>query len=675
MLRNVGECGRRLGVLALTLLIVCAFSSEFAAAEAGGTPGIPRVMMYEGYITDDSGQPLPDGPYDFRFSLYESPEGGAPVWAEEHLGVEVVDGVVQVRLGEGTPPAPLDIPFDAQYYLGVQLGDDPEMVPRLQLMTTAYAFRASVADEVPDGSITSEKLTPLSVTDEHIASVSWEKITDAPSGSPPGQRGDDGHPPTPSAVWHTGGNRRTDPEKDYVGTSDLTDLILATDGEERIRIAGDGSNIDILADTLSAKYVLSRVSPTEGAFFLADPRHGLRRTGNDDVHLYTTGGNLLLEGGNVGIGTPSPTAALHVVSTSGGGDGDIANYPVLLETASQGMAIRVVGDSDVDSDNNYLSFWDDGGMRGRIEGLDGGDLTSSWQYWYFTALDAIEIADAAAQLVGACSDVRYCVITACAPGPADIAYAAFNVASRAAQMVVTQVLLWDNLGVSYESSSGDYAEWLERLDAEESIVPGDIVGVFGGRVSRSTEGAQQVMVASVAPIILGNMPPEGTEHLYTKIAFIGQVPVKVIGPVDEGDYIVPSGLGDGTGVAVPERLMTAMEYSKVVGRAWGKSSGDFPTMVTVAVGMNQGDVARAVWKQEAAVEALRAEIASRDADVASVQAELAELREHVGSLNSLCQELAGLRPSAPEAPELHPAGGLLSGDRSGTDGDRQPAAD
>ena len=90
MMRNAGECGRRLGVLALTLLIVCVFSSGFAAAEAGGTPGIPRVMMYEGYITDTAGQPLPDGPYDFRFSLYETSTEGEPVWTEEHLGVEVI---------------------------------------------------------------------------------------------------------------------------------------------------------------------------------------------------------------------------------------------------------------------------------------------------------------------------------------------------------------------------------------------------------------------------------------------------------------------------------------------------------------------------------------------------------------------------------------------------------
>ena len=33
-------------------------------------------------------------------------------------------GALQVRLGESATPAALDLPFDAQYYLGIQLGDE-----------------------------------------------------------------------------------------------------------------------------------------------------------------------------------------------------------------------------------------------------------------------------------------------------------------------------------------------------------------------------------------------------------------------------------------------------------------------------------------------------------------------------------------------------------------------
>lgn len=651
MMTNAGECGLRLGVLALTVLIVCALSGELAAVLVDAAPGVAKMMMYEGYITDDSGLPLPDGPYDFRFSLYESPEGGAPVWAEEHLAVEVVDGVVQVRLGEGTPPAPLDIPFDAQYYLGVQLGDDPEMVPRLQLMTTAYAFRARVADEVPDGSITSEKLTPLSVTDEHIASVSWAKITDVPenSGTPPGGGG-----PVPARVWHTRGNRNTDPERNYVGTAEVVDLILATNGEERLRIAGDGSSIIIKADTLAAKYILSRVSPTEGAFFLADPRHGLKRTGNDDVRLYTTGGNLLLEGGNVGIGTAAPAAKLHIVSTALGSDSDITSYPVLLETGAQGMAIRV-NTSGADAANNYVSFWDSDQMKGRIEGQDAVDLLISPKYIYFTLIDGIELGVSTVTLIGDIADVRFCAgfgAVTCPPGWSTIAASSANLAIQAARAVGTQVFLWSDLGVAYESSSGDYAEWLERLDPAEVLEPGDIVGVFGGKVTRNTTGAQQVMVVSHAPIVLGNMPPEGREHLHSKVAFMGQVPVKVSGRVRPGDYVIPSGLGDGVGIAVPPELMTAEEYVKAVGRSWGESAGEPGATVRLAVGLNQGDVAEAVLRQQSAYDALRTELAAKGSAVLELQIEVAELRAGVRGLAALQQEVQALRAAVTGSVEL-----------------------
>jgi hypothetical protein len=630
-------------VACLTSVVLC---GQAMGEDSEGTTGVPSVMLYEGYLTDADGAPVLNGTYDFTFSLYEASTGGDPVWTEEHLGVFVESGVVRVRLGDGTVPHPLDVPFDRQYYLGIRLGSDPEMTPRLELASTAYSFRARFAGAVPDSSITTEKLAPLSVTDDKIVSVSWSKISDVPDVPQGGGQGGKG-PSVPAVVWHTRGNRNTDSEKDYVGTADLMDLIFGTDGVERMRIAGDGSEIEVLVDTLKARYVTSRVSPDEGAFFLADPRHGLKRSGGHDVRLYTTGGNILLEGGNVGIGTTTPTAALHVRSTATGNDGDINSYPIRLDTGGQGIAIKVTGDSDVDADNNYVSFWDDGGMRGRIEGQDAIDLVSDPEYIYFTAIDVLELVMATATLVGASSGFTVCAgfgVVTCPPQPSEIAAAAANLALQAARTIGTQAFLWDQLGVGYQSSSGDYAEWLERIDPDEVIDPGDVVGVFGGRITKSTEGAQQVLVVSRSPIVLGNMPAEGREQLYEKVAFMGQVPVKVVGRVSEGDYVIPSGLGDGTGVAVPPRLMTADEYAKVVGRAWSGSDSSLPKPVTVAVGLNQGDVAAIVREQEAAFGAVR-----------DMQAEMAELRARVERLNGLDYEVAALRAALAKLRDVEPA--------------------
>ena len=230
------------GVMCFTLIglaltgIIC---GSAAAEKAEPSPGVPRVMLYEGYLTDSDGNPLPDGLHDFTFALYTDPAGDSPVWVEEHRKVKVADGLVRVHLGKGTPSKALDIPFDRQYFLGVRIDDGAEMAPRLELVTTAYSFRAGVADEVADASITAEKLAPLSVTDDKIKDVSWDKIVGAPDVDRLGS--DDGDSKAvPSAVWHTKGNTRTDPDKDYVGTADAVDLAFRTVYQERMRIMSDG---------------------------------------------------------------------------------------------------------------------------------------------------------------------------------------------------------------------------------------------------------------------------------------------------------------------------------------------------------------------------------------------------------------------------------------------------
>ena len=57
-------------------------------------------------------------------------------------------------------------------------------------------------------------------------------------------------------------------------------------------------------------------------------------------------------------------------------------------------------------------------------------------------------------------------------------------------------------GVLYGTTGADYAECLPRLQEEEVVEAGDIVGVYGGKVSRSTQGAIQLMVITDRPALL-----------------------------------------------------------------------------------------------------------------------------------------------------------------------------
>jgi hypothetical protein len=158
----------------------------------------------------------------------------------------------------------------------------------------------------------------------------------------------------------------------------------------------------------------------------------------------------------------------------------------------------------------------------------------------------------------------------------------------------------------FAGTSRDYAEYLPRLKDDEVIEPGEVVGVFGGKVTKVTENAHQVMAITDRPIVLGNMPAKGQEHLYEKVSFIGQIPIKVRGSVQAGDYIIPSGLNDGTGIAVAPQDITPIQCGQIVGRAWESSDEVEVKRVNAAVGLdNSSAVATSLMSE---MEDLKAEL-------------------------------------------------------------------
>ncbi|MEQ8819675.1 MAG: hypothetical protein RLY93_05475 [Sumerlaeia bacterium] len=150
----------------------------------------------------------------------------------------------------------------------------------------------------------------------------------------------------------------------------------------------------------------------------------------------------------------------------------------------------------------------------------------------------------------------------------------------------------------FQSGGADYAERLERLDPSEEINDGDVVGVFGGLISKRTDGADWVMAISGQAAILGNATLNDPElHARQEIvSFIGQVPIWVNGPVNEGDYLVASGSNDGTAVAISPAAILPEQSHLVVGRAWGASSEPGRKLVNAVVGLPQSkDMTQPLW--------------------------------------------------------------------------------
>jgi len=318
------------------------------------------------------------------------------------------------------------------------------------------------------------------------------------------------------------------------------------------------------------------------------------------------GGNSVVTGNSTVNGSTGLNGQVTINANVGGGDASYGAYPLRVQGSAQGLAIQLTAGVPNNS-NNFITFFNSaGGAVGRIEGQTAGEVASSPQYIFdLSILVATEIAKGVNVGLAAIPIVVGGLGASTGPCGACLAMAAADLALATADLIAYNVFAFENLGVTYESGSADYAEWLERLNPEERLTPGDIVGVYAGKVTKNTTNAQQFLAISTKPAILGNLPADGQVEKFNKVAFMGQIPVKVRGVVMPGDYILPSDLNDGTGIGISPDEIAADQYRKIVGVSWSSSYlQDGVSMVNMAIGLNSNDVATLAAKQEKKIKAL-----------------------------------------------------------------------
>jgi hypothetical protein len=221
--------------------------------------------------------------------------------------------------------------------------------------------------------------------------------------------------------------------------------------------------------------------------------------------------------------TVNSTSALNgqvtINADISGNDNQYDAYPLRVQGSNQGIGISIDGSRS--SANNFITFWDANGIQGRIEGQVDADVYNDPEFIFdqamFVGKSAVQVANIAIASAASIID------------PGNVAIEAANSALLIAEIAEYEIFAFSNLGVAYESGSGDYAEWLPRLYPDEKIGYGQIVGVYGGKITKETDGADMLMVVSKSPIVLGNMPPDSlSESLCEKVGFMGQVPVSHI---------------------------------------------------------------------------------------------------------------------------------------------------
>lgn len=315
-----------------------------------------------------------------------------------------------------------------------------------------------------------------------------------------------------------------------------------------------------------------------------------------------------------------------ISSDTDGPDYAWGSYPLQVEGSNQGIWITV--DGAATEANNFVTFAShDGGIKGCIEGQTLDEKKNSFDYIWANFMLAFDIAQPAAEAIACALNV-----------PTDLGEIASN--GAAAAVASDNLATWNsiennNAGVAFVSGNGDYAEWLPKGDKNEIFSYGDILGVNGGNISKVTKGAANYMVVSKAPIVLGNMPPSEAEKKdYEKVAFMGQVPVKVMGAVEIGDYILPSGKNDGFGYAVHPSQMSAKQYREIVGVAWSKSSGQSGfSYINAAIGISQHVIADKLELMQSETEKLKKEVAAINSKMDQVMAALEGKKINVNIMN------------------------------------------
>jgi len=122
------------------LLWVAGVAGAGPLASSGGS--VPRLINYQGRLTDAAGNPL-NGSYNMTFCLYAAATGGTALWCETQP-VNVSYGVFNALLGSVTP-IPSSCFSSSDLRLGVRVGSDSEMTPRRRVVSAGYAYKAEDA--------------------------------------------------------------------------------------------------------------------------------------------------------------------------------------------------------------------------------------------------------------------------------------------------------------------------------------------------------------------------------------------------------------------------------------------------------------------------------------------------------------------------------------------------
>jgi hypothetical protein len=273
---------------------------------------IPNQISWQGVLQDSEGNLL-DGNYNITVKLFDVATGGTALWSETHTNTQINDGLTNLILGSVTT---LNLDFDVQYWLEIQIGTSTPL-SRIKLTSVPYSLRAKTADAIEGGITETDPVFSSSASSSisNLNIINWNLAFDW------GDHSEEGYLKTYSETdpvfssspasdilntditnWNTAHSWGDHSEEGYLKTYSETDPVFSSSP------ASDILNTDITNWNTAHSWGDHSEEGYLKSFTEGDP-------------TWNNGGNIsndISRTGNVGIGTSTPTALLHIKGTATG---------------------------------------------------------------------------------------------------------------------------------------------------------------------------------------------------------------------------------------------------------------------------------------------------------------------------------------------------------------------
>lgn len=113
-----------------------------------------KKISMQGFLKDANGKAVVDGNKVLTFKIYDTQTGGTALWTNVFSTVPVSGGVYAVQLGSGKNAANIDtkissLPWNVPYYVGITVESETELTPRTEFTYAPYTFavnKSNLAD-------------------------------------------------------------------------------------------------------------------------------------------------------------------------------------------------------------------------------------------------------------------------------------------------------------------------------------------------------------------------------------------------------------------------------------------------------------------------------------------------------------------------------------------------